>query len=185
MLKGKRVVLRAIEREDLPTLCAFNNDLEVEVAGNDEPPLPLSLARIQADYTTKWSGGGRDRPWFAIEADNKMIGHCGLALFGEVHRHCYLGIAIGDKEYWGKGYGREAVLLLLDWAFRYRNLNRVCLAVLSSNVRAHRCYLACGFVEETRLRQHIWSNGQYVDFIHMAVLREEWEARNSSQDEEN
>jgi RimJ/RimL family protein N-acetyltransferase len=88
-----------------------------------------------------------------------------------------LGITIGDKNYWGQGYGREAVSLLLGYAFRLRNMRRVYLSVNGTNERAIRAYRACGFVEEGRLRQHVWSNGQYIDLVYMGALREEWEKK--------
>lgn len=88
-----------------------------------------------------------------------------------------LGITIGDKEYWGKGYGREAIGLLLDYGFRLHNLRRIWLNTLSNNERAIRCYLRCGFIEEGRLRQHVWSNGDYVDEVSMGLLRDEWTAK--------
>src|SRR5215217_4673914 len=70
-------------------------------------------------------------------------------------RHCELGITIGDKECWGRGYGREAVKLLLDYVFRVRNLRRVWLEVNAANERAIRAYIACGFVEEGRMREYV------------------------------
>lgn len=174
MLLGKWVVLRAIEREDLPRLWAFNNDMEVELAGGGDPPMPQSLARLQAQYEADLGRGGRDGMGFAIEADGELIGQC--ALFGEDNtaRHCELGITIGDKTYWGKGYGREAITLLLDYAFEQQNFRRVWLKVNGRNERAQRAYRACGFVEEGRLREHTWSNGSYDDLVLMGIHREEW-----------
>lgn len=64
--------------------------------------------------------------------------------------------------------------LLLDYAFRLRNLSRVWLEVYAGNERAIRAYTACGFVEEGRMREHIWLNGRYVDNVLMGVLRKEW-----------
>ena len=174
MLKGEKVILRAIERDDLPLLCKFNNDLEVELAGGGDPPMPQSLARLQAEFDERAAKGGRDGAWFAIEADGKLIGQCALHKFDEAAHIGELGIGIGDKEYWGQGCGRDAVRLLLDWAFRYRNMHKVWLTTMSSNERALRCYRACGFVEEGRLRRHVWTDGKYVDQVYMGVLRDEW-----------
>lgn len=183
MLNGERITLRGIRREDLPRLCEFNNDIEVEVAGGGDPPMPQSLDRLQAEWDKQASEGGRDGCWFAIEADGKLIGQA--ALFGFDHcrgiaRIAELGIGIGDKEYWGKGYGREAVSLLIEYGFRYWNLHRIWLTTHSKNERALRCYLGCGFVEEGRLRQHVWQAGEYADLVQMGVLREEWEARRAA-----
>lgn len=176
MLTGKRVTLRGLRRDDLPRLWEFNNDLEVELAGGGDPPYPQAQERLIADFERDTSEGGRDRSWFAIEVDNTFIGRCGLFNPNETARTIELGIGIGDKSYWGKGYGREAVGLLLHYAFVYLNYRRVWLWVHADNERAIRSYRACGFVEEGRLRQHMFSNGRYVDVVYMGILRSEWQS---------
>jgi len=173
MLRGEKVTLRAIEREDLTLLWRWNNDLEVELAGGGDPPIPQSLARLQGEFDREAAKGGRDGATFAIEADGTLIGQCGLRDFSATDRTCELGITIGDRNYWSRGYGRDAVRLLLDYAFRLRNMRKVFLRVWGNNERALRCYLACGFVEEGRLRQHVWSAGKYVDLVLMGVLHDE------------
>ena len=175
MLHGQKTILRSISRDDLEHLWRFNNDVEVELAGGGDPPMPQSLARLYAEYDSQATAGGRDGAAFAIEADGKFIGQCALFNFNETAHTCELGITIGDKAYWGGGYGRDAISILLDYAFRLRNFRRVYLAVNGNNERAIRAYRACGFVEEGRLREHVWSNGVYVDLVYMGILRGEWE----------
>jgi RimJ/RimL family protein N-acetyltransferase len=175
MLRGERVLLRALTRDDLVRQWEFNNDIDVELAGGGDPPMPQSLERLQADYDRETAKGGRNDATFAIDVDGRFIGACGLFTFNPTDRTCELGIAIGDKAYWGQGYGREAVRLLVEYAFRFRNFRRVWLWVHAANVRAIHAYRAAGFVEEGRLRQHVWSNGRYDDVVYMGVLREEVE----------
>jgi RimJ/RimL family protein N-acetyltransferase len=175
MLHGDKVVLRAIARDDLPRLWQFNNDLEVEVAGGGDPPIPQSLERLLAEFDQDAARGGRDNARFAIEADGIVVGQCGLSAFNETDRTVELGIAIGDKAYWGRGYGRDAVRVLVEYAFRYRNMRKVWLRVWGNNERGIRAYRAAGFVEEGRLRRHVWSAGEYVDLVYMGILREEWQ----------
>lgn len=186
MLKGERVTLRGIRRDDLLRLWEFNNDPEVEIAGGGDPPIPQSLERLEAEYDENAKKGSRDGTLFAIEADGKFIGQCGLYGFddfrGVAHR-CDLGIAIGDKEYWGRGYGREALSLLVDYAFTHWNVQRVGLQVNATNERALRSYRSAGFVEEGRLRRYGWSNGNFVDAVCMSILREEWQARKTTEQE--
>jgi RimJ/RimL family protein N-acetyltransferase len=172
MLKGERVLLRAHTREDLPLVWKFRTDVEVELAGGGDPPKPLTLAQVEAEFE---KGEFIFNEGFAIEADGRYIGFCGLFNYDALARTCELGITIGEKEYWGKGYGREVVKRLLDYGFRLRNQRRIWLSVVSLNERAIRCYRACGFVEEGCLRQHTWCNGQYADLVYMGVLREEWQ----------
>ncbi len=174
MLKGDRVTLRSLTRDDLPRLCEFNNDVEVELAGGGDPPIPQSLARLEADFDQNASKGGRDGTSFAVEADGKLIGGCALFDFDHVAHTCQLGITIGDKAYWGKGYGREALTLLLDYAFRLQNVRKVWLTVNGNNERAIRAYRACGFVEEGRLRNQVWSNGSYLDLVCMGLFCDDW-----------
>lgn len=178
MLKGKRILLRGVRRDDLPRLWEFSNDAETIQLGDAEPPIPRSLERMQAEYDQNTAKGGRDGTWFAIDVGGRVIGQCGLYNFDKFHgvsHSCELGIIIGDKDYWNHGYGREAINLLLDYAFRYWNVHRVGLETSSANPRAIHCYAACGFIEEGRLRQAEWQNGQYVDTVLMGILREEWE----------
>ena len=175
MLTGHKVRLRAVTRDDLERLCQFNNDVEVELAGGGDPPTPQSVARLYAEYDAQVSTGGRDGTSFAIEADGVCIGQCALFQFDAVAQSCALGITIGDKGYWGRGYGSDAIRLLLDYAFRLRNIRRIYLTVNSTNERAIGAYRRCGFVEEGRLRQHVWSAGQYIDLVNMGILRDEWE----------
>jgi RimJ/RimL family protein N-acetyltransferase len=129
---------------------------------------------LLAEFDQDAAKGGRDGAQFAIEADGIFIGQCALFRFDETAATCELGITIGDKAYWGRGYGRESIRLLLDYAFRLRNFRKVWLRVQGNNERAMRAYRACGFVEEGRLRQHVFSSGQYHDQIYMGILREEW-----------
>ena len=177
MLRGKKVTLRATTREDLPPLARFENDLGFKLAGGGEPPLPVPLERLQREFEREVSDPRNDKVEFAIEVDGVCIGRGGLYDIDTTARHAELGIGIGDKDYWGRGYGREVVGLLLLYAFRLRNLRRVWLEVHALNERGIRAYSSCGFVEEGRMREHIWLGGRYVDNVIMGVLREEWERR--------
>ncbi|MEM9951244.1 MAG: GNAT family protein [Chloroflexota bacterium] len=174
MLTGERIRLRALERDDLGLLHQFNNDLAVELAGGGDPPMPQSLARLEAEFDQRVASGGRNGKDFAIEANDTFIGICALFNEDNLARTTELGITIGDQHYWGKGYGRDALTLLVDYAFRYHNFRKVWLKVHASNARAVQAYERVGFTEEGRLREHVYSNGQYDDLIYMGILRSEW-----------
>ncbi|MCB0129847.1 MAG: GNAT family N-acetyltransferase, partial [Caldilineaceae bacterium] len=151
MLQGARVRLRAMERDDLPRLCQFNNDLAVELAGGGDPPMPQSLARLEAEFDRQAGEGGRDGAGFAVEVDGLLIGHCALFNFAETARTAELGITIGDKAYWGRGYGGEAIGLLVDYGFRHHNLHRIYLTAHRDNARAIAAYRKAGFRPDTAL----------------------------------
>lgn len=179
MLRGERVILRATTRADLPTIAAFNNDVAFDLLMSDDPWEPQSLDRLEATFASRVDDDNtRDGPRFAIEADGHYIGHCLLHTINTAYRTCEIGIGIGDPAYRGRGYGREALRLLLAYAFDHQNMHKVSLTTDATNERAQRAYRAVGFVEEGRRRQHAWTDGRYVDMVEMGLLRAEWRAAN-------
>lgn len=180
MLYGSLVTLRPMRRDDLPRLNDFNNSVEVELAGGGDPPIPQTLERLEAQFSQNLGNGDRDGTSFAIEADGKFIGQCALFRPDPIARTYEMGIVIGDKDYWGRGYGREAIELLVEYGFVQHNLHKIYLTVNGPNERAQASYRKVGFVEEGRLRKHVWSGGQYIDLVYMGLLREDWAAKRKS-----
>jgi RimJ/RimL family protein N-acetyltransferase len=171
VLTGDLVVLRPLDRPDYPALTRWANDVELEVLGGGAPPRPRSSASTEE----LWDGilAAKTGASFGIEADGVLIGHCGLFNVDDVARTAELGIGIGERPYWGRGYGRDAVAVLVRYGFRHLNLHRIWLRVHATNERAIRAYAAAGFVEEGRLREHVWTDGRHVDLVQMGVLRRE------------
>lgn len=172
MLKGKKVLLRAVMRDDLPRLLDFDNDLEVHAVAGYHAWRPSSLASKESDFDKRVEK--RDDVQFVIEVESVVIGSCGLAYLEGDHRHCMLGISIGDKDHWGKGYGEDAVSVLLDYAFDHLNMHRVHLGVFATNARAQGLYRKLGFVDEGTDRESIFKDGRYIDNIRMSILDREW-----------
>ena len=171
MFVGEKVTLRGVTRDDLPVLLSYYNDPEVDLAAGDLPS-PTSMERLEKWYERLIEQQPMRR--FAIDVDGKFVGTCLLQDIDETAGHAELGITIGDKDSWGCGYGRDAIRLLLDYAFRLANLRRVWLRTHADNERAIRAYRAVGFVEEGRLREHLWLAGRYVDTVIMGILRTEF-----------
>ncbi len=163
-------MLRTIEPADYPAFTRWSNDLEVELLGGGDPPRPRSAAGVARFFDQQAADGGHN---FAIDVEGALIGQCALFHLDAVARTAELGITIGEREYWGRGFGRDAVSTLTGYGFRHLNLTRVWLNVLATNERALRSYGAAGFVEEGRLRRHVWSDGRHVDLVVMGVLRTE------------
>ena len=108
--------------------------------------------------------------------DDQMIGFIELAGYDWHSGNAWMGIGLGERENWGKGYGTEALQILLCMAFREWNLHRVSLAVLGYNERAKRSYEKAGFKVEGSLRGFVFRDGKRWDMDMMGVLRDEWEA---------
>lgn len=107
-------------------------------------------------------------------ADDKLIGEMVLDVVSWSGRDAYVGLSIGDRTNWGKGYGTEMMYLILRYAFMEVNLRRVSLAVFEYNPRAIRTYEKAGFRHEGRIRHFLNKEGQRWDMLIMGVLREEW-----------
>jgi RimJ/RimL family protein N-acetyltransferase len=104
-----------------------------------------------------------------LKEGDRHIGNIHLTDIDWVSRHGSLGLFIGETEYQSKGYGPQAVRLMLRHAFTDLGLHRVYLVVLDDNPRATRVYEKCGFVIEGRLRQHAYKRGQFRDLILMGI----------------
>lgn len=177
MLVGKRVRLRAIEREDIPTFVRWLNDREVTQFLITNSPFSKAMEE-------KWFEGQLGRPThegqiLAIEAkvgaDWLHIGNTGLHDADPVSHAAEFGIMIGEKAYWNQGFGGEATRLMLQHGFDDMNLHRIFLRVYATNLRAIACYKAAGFLQEGVLRQAIYKNGAYIDEIIMGILKDEWD----------
>ena len=102
------------------------------------------------------------------------VGHISLHDIDHFHLHAYIGIFIGDGEHRGKGYGAEAIRLVLDYGFKTMNLHSILLSVNADNAAAIACYKKAGFRESGRRREYKFKGGKYIDIIYMDILEQEF-----------
>ena len=171
-LIGKRVYLRALEKEDLIYIRKWSNDPEIrkligEVVSMSQADADKFLERVYSDNT---------REWFVIvvKENDRVIGETGLLRMFPAWRTTDISIIIGEKEAWGKGYGTEAILLLLDYAFRCLNFHRVAIGVVGFNKRAISFWKKIGFKKEGVQRDGYYYNHKYFDFVMMSILEDEF-----------
>ena len=105
---------------------------------------------------------------------NELIGNCGYANIDHINQTAEIGIFIGNKKYWSRGYGTEALGLLLDYGFRALNLHNVLLRVYSFNERARKCYEKIGFKTIGKIREALLRDGKRHDIILMDILQNEF-----------
>jgi RimJ/RimL family protein N-acetyltransferase len=117
--------------------------------------------------------------FFAIHAleSDQLLGFVSLFGINWNHGDTWVGIGLGERAFWGKGYGTDAMRVILRYAFTELNLHRVTLGVFEYNPRAIRSYEKAGFTYEGRIRQQLFKDGAHWDVIQMGVLREEWLAQ--------
>ena len=175
MILGKKVRLRPVERDDLPRYVEWFSDPEVR--RHLLVPLPFSLAQEERWFENLLGRLERQTDVIlAVEtADGVHIGSVGLHTINWKNRSAELGIMIGDKRYWGQGYGTDTIHALLGVGFREMNLHRISLRVNEDNARGIRCYEKAGFQREGVSRDAVFKEGAYYDQYVMSILETEFE----------
>jgi RimJ/RimL family protein N-acetyltransferase len=135
--------------------------------------------RFSVKNTQKWiEKQAENENWhfFSIRtlSDDRIIGGIGLDGIRWMHGDTFVGIGVGEREFWGKGYGTDAMKVILRYAFTELNLHRVTLDVFEYNQRGVRSYEKVGFVHEGRARGLILREGRRWDVFFMGILREDW-----------
>lgn len=144
MIRGRRAALRPMLDSDLPFIHSWNRDRELRrLVEGDYPGGSDSLSDIVRE-----ASGGRRRRYFIIVADARPIGDVELDHITWRRGEAELRIRIGERAYWNKGYGTDAVLSMLRYAFFDLGLRTVYLRVFADNARAVSCYRKCGFTPE-------------------------------------
>lgn len=170
-LLGDNIYLSPRNTEDVEKFTEWLNDFKItDYTGRSANVLTLESEK---EYLEQHIG---DEATFSIIRlkDDELIGTIGLEKISHIHRGATLGIFIGDESGRNKGYGTEAVKLILDYGFNYLNLNNINLHVMEFNERAIACYKKCGFKEYGRRRKCYFLNGKYYDKIEMDILADEF-----------
>ena len=146
------------------------------------PPQPYSSKKIQEWIEKDFEKSSPNFFFFMIHTleGDRLIGHIGLDGVLWSHGDSFVGIGIGERDCWDKGYGTDAMRIMLRYAFTELNLQRVSLNVFQYNPRAIRSYEKAGFSFEGRERGVLHRDGQHYDLIYMGILREEWQVQFST-----
>ena len=178
MIKGKRIKFAPLKREHIDIFLKWFNDPEIT-------QYLIMYKPLTRDFEEEWFDTIKhqeDSVYFSIllldqDDHEKIIGNCAIQNINAKNRACSCEITIGEKEYQNKGYGTEAMEMLVEYGFNTLNMNRIELVVYDFNIRAYKSYQKVGFIEEGRKRQARYHNGKYHDEIIMAILREDWEKK--------
>lgn len=173
-LIGEKSYLSPVTLNDAELWADWFNDLEVTIPLGNEAYIPTSLEKEREGIAHTLQSGAH--MFTIVDALTDIgIGRCLLFDLNVIDRNAKVGIFIGNKEYWGKGYGSDALRLLLDYGFNLLNLNNIMLGAFSFNERALNCYRKVGFKEIGRRRQARIIGGVKYDSVFMDMLAEEFE----------
>jgi len=171
---GQMVHLVAVDLEkDTNIFASWDQDSECQRLWNSEVALRYSPSKIRKFLEEEL----HSMHMFVIERieDGRKIGVVDLSGFNWTVGNAWVGIGIGERDLWGKGYGTDAMRVLLRYAFHELNLNRVTLNVFDVNQRGITSYEKAGFRHEGRIPAGLLIAGKRCDIIYMGILRREWE----------
>ena len=182
VLTGKLVRLSAFDPEEMSkAFPRWNRNSEyVRLLNSSARPM-LSPKAAQKWMEEEAAEISTANYFFSIRTlvEDKLIGELGLDVVNWPGRDAFVGLGIGETEYWSKGYGTDVMNVLLRLAFTEINLRRVSLTVFEYTTRAVRAYEKAGFRHEGRKRQLLNREGKRWDELSMGILREEWLELNS------
>jgi RimJ/RimL family protein N-acetyltransferase len=174
MHRGRLVFLRPAERTDIPLFVRWLSD--ARTTRGLELRSPIGLAMEERWFEDLLDHHGRDRWLFVIcdRADGRALGSLDLHELDLTNGGAGMGIQIGDPVDRSRGFGGDAISVLLDFAFDELRLERVWLDVFDDNPDARRLYERLGFVHEATFRHGLYREGRFHDINRMAILRSEW-----------
>ena len=183
LFEGKLIRLAPIDHEKDPEVeSRWTHDITLMRALSHQPAIPLSTAQMKKRYEAIEKEVDESKRLFHFTVrgkdDNRLLGFVRIEGIEWTHGTCSLKLAIGDPTERHKGYGGEALQLILRFAFNELNLYRLSAVVGEDNPQAQKFFEKFGFVEEVRRRKALMRDGQTWDSIHLGILRDEWLAAN-------
>jgi RimJ/RimL family protein N-acetyltransferase len=172
-INGEKIYLRPLEKNEMKLICKWHNDDEVMT-------LFAITKKTKEKYWLDWFKKINRDPntiYFGIvkKNDDKFIGYVNIEQIYWNHKLCRdTGILIGEKEEWSKGYGTEAMHLIIKYAIEELGLHRLELMTFVFNKRGMRVWDKCGFKKEGIMRRARFVNGEWHDVIFMALLEDEY-----------
>ena len=169
MIIGNKIRLR--EKRLADALNDYTWKTDHELARLDAAPqLTMAFSQYLSDYASELRYSFSTRHPFAVEVlDGKHIGNCVYYGVDKTKGEAELGVMIGNRDYWDKGYGADAVTTLVSYIFGQTNLNRIYLKTLDWNIRAQKCFQKCGFTPYGRMVR------DGFNFVLMEIHRKQWE----------
>ena len=169
----KRVYLRALEPDDYKTSILWRKDDEIwGMLGGAKYFVSEAYER---SWVEKSIFDSKDlKLAICLIEDDKYIGNVYMTDINMINRSCHSHVLIGDKDYWGRGYAREALMLAVDYMFKERNIHRIQANILESNIASLKMHEKCGYKVEGLLRDSVYKNGAYQSQYVLSLLKEEY-----------
>jgi Acetyltransferases, including N-acetylases of ribosomal proteins len=175
ILRGNNVIIKGLEQADLKERHIWLNDPEVTKYFTNLGTIPLSETDLAKWYESIGNKKSHELHFSIFTAEFKHIGGAQLKSIDWKNRNAELGIFIGEKDEWGKGYSTETTHLLIDYGFNTLNMHRIWLRLDIENLAALKCYQKAGFIQEGVFREEVYRDGSFHDTIVMSILGNEYQ----------
>jgi len=175
-LSSDRIELRTVRKEDLEAISKLVQKRDIEKLTGYVYP---KTEKGWEDYYEK-SQSMDNRIWFLIidKESGKVIGETGFLRIFMPWRISDFSLVIWNKDFWGKGYGKETSKLMFDYGFNHLNFNRLSIGVVGFNENGLKFWKSIGFLEEGKQIDGYFCNGEYSDFIMMYLLEKDYRKKN-------
>ncbi|MFZ5559487.1 MAG: GNAT family N-acetyltransferase [Patescibacteria group bacterium] len=169
-LEGKKVILRPVNKEtDLQKSLKWINDPGIRQF------ISVFLPTNKKQEEEWFDREEKNNVRLAIETkEGKYIGNISLAGIDYRHGIAEVGIFIGEKQYWNRGYGTDATMILLEYAFNVLNLRKIKWRAFAFNGRSIDCSKKCGYKVEAVLKKEWFKDGKYVDMVCLAIFKKDF-----------
>jgi RimJ/RimL family protein N-acetyltransferase len=173
-LEGKLVILRRITMNDVtPEYLAWLNDDDV-TRGLDTIVKPYPMEMLHK-YVNEIVSDENTYMFMVVAKDSgKSIGTAKIHGINKKNGTCNLGMMLGNKNYWGKGYGQDTYMTAIDFAFTHLKIRKIWEAANENNIASLSMCAKAGFQEEGRLKEQVLSDGKYIDKILLGLFAKNW-----------
>ena len=172
-IEGKLIDLCPINFENVKLYVKWINNPKVRKYARSV--LPQTVEEMKKFFESLENG---DRTFIDFEIwhkiDNKAIGDVALFDINRYDSKAYIGLMIGEPEYWGKGIGTETIKLITDYGFKELNLNKLYAIIFAPNRASRHCFEKNGYNQEVLLKQDVFIDGEFLDTYLYSILKEDW-----------
>jgi RimJ/RimL family protein N-acetyltransferase len=172
-LQRGRVRFTPLQMDNIYTHFRWNNDPELNRLDSEIPYEKETFGQFKRRFEQMVRNPSETHRDFEIHADGQLIGIAYVARISEHNHHGLIGITIGDRDYWGKGYGRESMALILEYCFEHLDLHRVSAETFEYNTAWRDLVEGMGFTREGTARDYLYREGEYFDKVSYALLEDE------------
>jgi RimJ/RimL family protein N-acetyltransferase len=170
---------------DADLMLSWMNDPDLVFVNDDlsdlfEPFSRKDMERMIDAFISEDAQGSELHFTVRLKVGGSLIGAGSIHKIDRHHRRCTIGLSIGQKSEWGKGYASEALTAVIDYAFTSLNMNRITAEIYCFNERSVRLFTGLGFQHEGTIRQAVFKKGQFHDDCLFGLLRADWDARKTS-----